>query len=48
MARSRAHPETELHDPARWARGWLAVRDQLAESENPTFNRWDGKLAVCA
>lgn len=48
VARSRAHPETDLHDAAQWAGGWLTVRDQLAEAENPTFNRWDGKLAVCA
>ena len=48
VARSRAHPESVLSDPAEWARRWLEVRDGLAEQENPTYNRWDGSLAVCA
>jgi phytanoyl-CoA hydroxylase len=48
IARSRAHPEQVLDRPAEWARRWLALRDDLAERENPTFNRWSADAAVCA
>jgi phytanoyl-CoA hydroxylase len=48
VARSRAHPELVLDDPAEWARRWLSLRDELAERENPTFNRWSAEAAVCA
>jgi phytanoyl-CoA hydroxylase len=48
VARSRAHPELVLEDPAEWARRWLALRDDLAEKENPTFNRWTAEAPVCA
>jgi len=48
VARSRAHPETALRDPAEWARRWLETRARLAEAENPTFNRWRADAAVCA
>jgi phytanoyl-CoA hydroxylase len=47
VARSRAHPETELHDPAVWARNWYAVRAALAE-DNPVFNRWKAGETGCA
>jgi ectoine hydroxylase-related dioxygenase (phytanoyl-CoA dioxygenase family) len=48
VARSQAHPETELRDPAIWRRNWLAVRDELAAAEGRAFNRWDANAPVCA
>ncbi len=48
VARSKAHPETELRDPAIWRRNWLAVRDELAAAEARQFNRWDANAPVCA
>jgi len=48
VARSRAHPETELRDPAVWTRNWLGVRDRLAMEENPAFNRWRADAPICA
>lgn len=47
IARSAAHPETELHDPAVWAQNWHAVREALAE-DNPVFNRWKAGENGCA
>ena len=40
IARSRAHPETELRDPERWAESWHRARSRLAKMELPTFQRW--------
>ena len=48
VARSMAHPETVLRDPAAWAQTWLDTRATLAEQENPTFNRWQAGVGVCA
>ena len=48
VARSAAHPERVLRDPAAWARSWYETRDRLAEQENPTYNRWRADAAVCA
>jgi phytanoyl-CoA hydroxylase len=48
IARSVAHPESVVRDPAVWRRNWLMVRDQLAAGENPAFNRWSADAAVCA
>ncbi len=48
VARSKAHPETELHDPAVWHDNWEAVRDALAVADDPTFNRWRADSPVCA
>ena len=48
IARSARHPEAVLRDPAAWAQRWYEVRAQLAERENPTFNRWSSDLPVCA
>lgn len=49
VARSRAHPDQELHDPEGWAALWYAARQRLAEENyNQPFNRWDGKAPVCA
>jgi phytanoyl-CoA hydroxylase len=48
IARSAAHPEAVLRDPAAWAQRWYEVRAHLAERENPSFNRWTSEAAVCA
>jgi phytanoyl-CoA hydroxylase len=49
VARSRAHPELELHDPEVWAANWLATRERLAAAtDTPTFNRWRADAPVCA
>jgi ectoine hydroxylase-related dioxygenase (phytanoyl-CoA dioxygenase family) len=49
VARSRAHPEQELHNATAWAEMWYATRLRLAdENYGQPFNRWDGKALVCA
>jgi hypothetical protein len=48
VARSRAHPETELHDPVEWARLWHACRAHLAAHGAGAFNRWSADSPVCA
>lgn len=48
IARSAAHPESVVRDPAIWQRNWLVVRDALAAAENPAFNRWSADALVCA
>lgn len=48
IARSKAHPESVVRDPAIWQRNWLMVRDRLAASEDTAFNRWRADAVVCA
>lgn len=48
IARSRAHPETELRDWRDWAQLWADARDRLAEKELAPFNRWKAGSEVCA
>ncbi len=48
VARSAAHPESVLRDPSAWARLWHDTRARLAAMENPTFNRWQAGVGVCA
>lgn len=48
VARSEARPETELRDPAAWAKLWLDTRERLARLEDTAFNRWRADAAVCA
>jgi phytanoyl-CoA hydroxylase len=48
VARSTAHPESVLRDPAAWARLWREARAKLAEQENPAFNRWKAGVGMCA
>lgn len=48
VARSAAHPERALTDPAAWARLWLDTRARLAARETATFNRWKAGEGVCA
>ena len=47
IARSAAHPETVLHDPAVWAERWLEARERLAE-KSAVFNRWRADVPACA
>ncbi|MDE0428763.1 MAG: phytanoyl-CoA dioxygenase family protein [Caldilineaceae bacterium] len=48
VARSRAHPETELTDPAEWARLWQDAQAELAGGGTPAFNRWKDDDPRCA
>jgi phytanoyl-CoA hydroxylase len=48
IARSREHPETELRDPAEWARLWYEARQMLATEGMDQFNRWSADSPVCA
>jgi phytanoyl-CoA hydroxylase len=51
VARSRAHPESVLTDPAKWAKLWRDTRSRLAgipAEEWPKFNRWDKDSELCA
>ncbi|MGI8856096.1 MAG: phytanoyl-CoA dioxygenase family protein [Thermomicrobiales bacterium] len=48
IARSCAHPESVVRDPAVWQRNWLMVRDQLAAEDKTAFNRWSADAPVCA
>jgi ectoine hydroxylase-related dioxygenase (phytanoyl-CoA dioxygenase family) len=49
VARSRAHPESELRDPEAWNQLWRETRRHMAETNyNQAFNRWDGSAPVCA
>jgi hypothetical protein len=48
VARSKAHPEAELRDPAAWAQLWHEARYTLAHSEDRPFNRWRKDHPVCA
>lgn len=48
VARSKTHPESELHDPVMWEKMWRDARDQLAKQDNPIFNRWNVSDPVCA
>lgn len=48
VARSAAHPETELRDPAGWRKLWLDTRERLVQAEEARFTRWNAESAVCA
>jgi hypothetical protein len=48
VARSAANPGSVLRDPAAWAQLWYDARARLAAQENPTFNRWQAGVGVCA
>jgi hypothetical protein len=47
VARSRAHPEQVLRDPAEWTRRWQAVKRSLIGEER-TFSRWKKGANGCA
>ena len=48
VARSRANPESELHDPETWYAMWRDARDNLALRDDPTYNRWTESNPACA
>lgn len=49
VARSRAHPETELRDPGAWAELWYEARHELArQNYNAPFDRWQVGDPACA
>lgn len=49
IARSRAHPETELRGLEGWKRLWEEAQDRLiAEGGTPAFNRWRADDPRCA
>ena len=48
VARSHAHPETELTDPEAWADAWRQVRSRLANQGDVAFNRWKQGDPHCA
>lgn len=49
VARSRANPDSELHDPVAWRQSWLAVRQRILAINQPLgFDRWDGTHELCA
>jgi phytanoyl-CoA hydroxylase len=48
VARSKSHPETELHDPAAWADLWYQARHRLATESAGAFNRWSADNPACA
>jgi hypothetical protein len=48
VARSQAHPETELHDAAAWNEMWQEARRALSAGEVPKYNRWDPNSPTCA
>ena len=49
VARSKANPDTELHDADAWAKLWYDTRQWLSETGyDKPFNRWDGRAPVCA
>ncbi len=48
VARSRAHPETELTSAEDWAALWRKARHELAHSDDVAFNRWKQGDPRCA
>ena len=48
LARSEAHPERVLRDPAVWAEMWYEARDALSRGEIPAFTRWHADAPFCA
>ena len=48
IARSRAHPETELSDWRQWYAMWDETRSRLARSEHIDQHRWASDAPYCA
>ena len=48
VARSRARPQTEVHEVAAWAKLWHEARRDQASVQNATFNRWKDDDPRCA
>lgn len=47
VARSRAHPETELHDWRAWRSLWQAARTRLSTTPHIDIHRWRSDAPVC-
>lgn len=48
VARSRAQPETVLHDSQKWLNMWEDARARLAVSQHISLYRWDSTAPYCA
>lgn len=48
VARSRAHPETELRDWRAWKAMWEEARARLADAPHIDIHRWQSDSPVCA
>ena len=48
VARSRAHPDTELKDWRQWRALWEAARARLAQHPHIDIHRWSADAPVCA
>ena len=48
VARSRAHPDTELKDWRKWRAMWEATRARLAHKPHIDIHRWSADAPVCA
>jgi len=48
VARSRADPQSELHDWRIWRANWQAARDRLAASPHIDLHRWTSDAPYCA
>jgi phytanoyl-CoA hydroxylase len=49
VARSRKNPESELHDPEKWAQMWYDTRSYMAaQNIDAPFHRWDANAPACA
>jgi ectoine hydroxylase-related dioxygenase (phytanoyl-CoA dioxygenase family) len=48
VARSRAHPETELRDWRKWKAMWEAARAELSGQAHIPIHRWKSDAPFCA
>ncbi|MEM7719046.1 MAG: phytanoyl-CoA dioxygenase family protein [Pseudomonadota bacterium] len=48
IARSRAHPDTELRDWRAWKAAWEHARARLAETPHIDIHRWSADAPACA
>lgn len=48
IARSRAHPQTELHDWQVWKTMWEDTRARLANAPHTDIHRWSSDAPYCA
>ena len=48
VARSRANPDSELHDFREWGKLWSDTAIKLTEANSPAFRRWDPEDPLCA
>lgn len=48
IARSKMHPEQELHDWRVWRQMWEEARDKLSHQSHIPIHRWDSTAPYCA